>query len=166
MEKSASSDFVITRVFNAPRNRVWGAWTEREQLMQWFGPEGFTMPVAKLDFRPGGVFHYALRAPDDAEIWGKWVFKEIVAPHKLVMITSFSDAQGGVTRHPMAPVWPLETLSTTTLEEQGGKTVLTIHWSPLHASELEINTFVEGHSSMQQGWGGTLEKLTAYLASN
>lgn len=166
MEKNAGSDFVITRVFNAPRDTVWRAWTEREQLMQWFGPKGYTMPLASLDFRPGGIFHYALRAPDGAEIRGKWVFKEIVTPHKLVMISSFSDAQGGVTRHPMAPVWPLELLSTTTLEEQDGKTALTIHWAPQHASELEIKAFKEGHGSIQQGWGGTLDQLTAWLAAN
>lgn len=166
MEKNANVDFVLTRVFDAPREKVWRAWTEREQLMQWFGPKGFTMPVAKLDFRPGGVFHYALHAPDGSEMWGKWVFKEIFAPQKLVMVTSFSDPQGGVTRHSMAPTWPLETLSTTTLAEVNGKTLLKIHWSPLNASELEIKTFMEGHSSMQQGWGGTLEQLTVYLAAN
>ena len=56
MEKNADVNFVITRVFNAPREKVWRAWTEREQLMQWFGPKGFTMPVAHMDFRPGGFF--------------------------------------------------------------------------------------------------------------
>jgi uncharacterized protein YndB with AHSA1/START domain len=166
MKNNATVDFVITQVFNAPLDRVWKAWTEREQLMQWFGPKGFTMPDATMDFRPGGFFHYALRAADGTEMWGKWVFKEIVAPQKLVMITSFSDAQGGVTRHSMAPTWPLQTFSTTTLEEQNGKTVLTIRWAPLNASKLEIKTFKEGHSSMQQGWGGTFEQLDAYLAAN
>ena len=166
MENKGAADFVITRVFNAPRDKVWRAWTEREQLMKWFGPKGFTMPVATMDFRPGGMFHYALRSADGEEMWGKWVFREIVAPQKLVLISSFSDAQGRLTRHPMAPVWPLETHSTTTLEEQNGKTVLTIHWSPLNASEPEIKTFAEGHSSMQQGWGGTLDQLTDYLAAS
>lgn len=166
MEKNPANDFVITRIFNAPRDKVWRAWTERTQLMQWFGPKGFTMPVATMDFRSGGSFHYALRAADGAEMWGKWVFKEIVAPQKLVMITSFADAQGKVTRHSMAPTWPLETYSTTMLVEKDGKTELTIHWAPLNASELEIKTFKEGHSSMNQGWGGTFEQLDTYLAAN
>ena len=170
MEKNRKNagitDFVITRELNAPCNKVWRAWTEREQLMQWFGPKGFTMPVANLDFRPGGVFHYAMRSADGHDMWGKWIFKEIVAPQKLVLISSFSDAQGGITRHPMAADWPLETLSTTTFEEQNGKTLLTIRWSPWNATEAEIKKFTESHAGMQQGWGGTFEQLTAYLASN
>jgi uncharacterized protein YndB with AHSA1/START domain len=163
---SADQDFVISRVFNAPREMVWRAWTEREQLMQWFGPKGFTMPHAKLDLRPGGIFHYAMRSPDGKEMWGKWTFREIVAPNKLVLVSSFSDAQGGISRHPMSASWPLETLSTTTLEEHDDKTTLTIRWSPLNATELEMKTFAEAQSGMQQGWGGTFEQLAAYLSKS
>jgi len=161
---SADQDFVITRVFNAPREMVWRAWTEREQLMQWFGPKGFTMPHAEIDLRPGGLLHYAMRSPDGHEMWGKWIFREIVAPERLVLVSSFSDAQGGITRHPMSANWPLETLSTTTFEEHDGKTMLTIRWSPLNATESEMKTFSEAHRGMEQGWGGTFEQLAAYLA--
>jgi uncharacterized protein YndB with AHSA1/START domain len=161
---SAGQDFVIPRVFNAPREMVWRAWTEREQLVRWFGPKGSTILHATLDLRPGGTFHYAMRGPDGREMWGKWTFREIVAPKKLVLVSSFSDAQGGITRHPMSANWPLETLSTTTFEEHDGKTTLTIRWSPLNATELEMKTFAEAHSGMQQGWGGTFEQLAAYLA--
>jgi uncharacterized protein YndB with AHSA1/START domain len=163
---SAGRDFVIARVFNAPREMVWRAWTEREQLMQWFGPKGFTMPHAELDLRPGGIFHYVIRGPDGREMWGKWTFREIVAPKKLVLVSSFSNVQGGITRHPMSASWPLETLSTTTFEEHEGKTTLTIRWSPLNATELELKIFAEAHSGMQQGWGETFEQLAAYLAKS
>src|SRR5262249_1091602 len=54
--------FVISRTFDAPREQIWKAWTERARLMEWFGPAGFKMPAAKLDFRPGGTFHYCLAA--------------------------------------------------------------------------------------------------------
>ena len=157
-------EFIITRTFDAPRVRVWRAWTEREQLMQWFGPQGFTMSHANLDLRPGGHFHYALRSPHGQEMWGKWIFREIVAPQKLVLISTFSDAQGGITAHPMSPSWPRETLSTTTFDEHDGKTMLTIRWVPWNATELESKTFAESRSGMQQGWGGTFEQLAAYLA--
>jgi uncharacterized protein YndB with AHSA1/START domain len=86
--------FVITRLIAAPRERVWKAWTERKQLMQWFGPKGFTMPAAKLDLRPGGTFHYCLCAPNGEETWGKFVFREIAAPARLVLVNSFSDEDG------------------------------------------------------------------------
>jgi uncharacterized protein YndB with AHSA1/START domain len=161
---NAEQDFVITRVFDARRDVVWKAWTDREQLMQWFGPKGFTMPHAKLDLRPGGEFHYALRSESGQEMWGKWTFREIAAPEKLVLISSFSDAQGGIARHPMSVGWPLVTLSTTKFEEHEGKTTLTIRWSPWNATELEMKTFAAAHSGMKQGWSGTFAQLTAYLA--
>ena len=68
---SAEQEFVITREFNAPRERVWQAWTEREQLVRWFGPKGSTISHAMLDFRPGGTFHYEMRSADGKEMWGK-----------------------------------------------------------------------------------------------
>ena len=161
---TADQEFVISRVFDAPREKVWRAWTEREQLMKWFGPQGFTMSYAKLDLRPGGHFHYALRSPHGQEMWGKWTFREIVVPERLVLISTFSDAQGGITQHPMSPNWPRETLSTTTFEKHHGKTTITIRWAPFNATELECKTFAEAHSGMQQGWGGTFAQLAEYLA--
>jgi uncharacterized protein YndB with AHSA1/START domain len=157
--------FVISRTFDAPRERVWQAWTEVERLKQWFSPKGFTVIAAKMELRPGGSYHYGMRSPDGQEMWGKWVFREIKAPERLVLVNSFSDAQGGITRHPMAPTWPLEMLSTFIFEDEpGGKTKVTIRWSPHNATEEEQKTFDAGRDSMQQGWGGTLDQLAAYLA--
>ncbi len=158
--------FVITRTFDAPRDLVWKAWTERDRLLQWFGPKGFKMTTADLDFRPGGTFHYCLQAPDGKEMWGKFVYREIVPPKKLVLVSSFSDAKGGLTRHPFSAKWPLEMLSTTTLTEDGGKTTITIEWTPLHATAEERQTFESARAGMQQGWGGTFEQLAEYLAKN
>ena len=64
MSETNPAEFSFTRVFDAPRDLVWKAFTESERLMQWWGPKGFTMLVAKLDLRPGGVFHYSMRSPD------------------------------------------------------------------------------------------------------
>lgn len=105
-EKAVDREFVIARVFNAPRELVWKAWAERERLMQWFGPKGFTMPIAKMDFRPGGTFHYCLRSADGKEMWGKFVYREIVAPERIVLVNSFSDENGNLTRHPFSASWP------------------------------------------------------------
>lgn len=123
-QKAGVRPFVITRTFDAPRELVWKAWTERDRMMQWFGPKGFTMSTAKLDLRPGGIFHYCLRSPDGHEMWGKFVYREIVAPERIVLVNSFSDEKGGITRHPMSASWPLEMLSTTTLTEKNGKTTI------------------------------------------
>jgi uncharacterized protein YndB with AHSA1/START domain len=159
-----SKPFVISREFNAPRDLVWKAWTERDRLMQWFGPKGFVMTAAKLDFRPGGTFHYCLQSPDGKEMWGKFVYREIVMPEKIVLVNSFSDVKGGLTRHPFSPTWPLEMLSTTTFVEERGKTRLTIEWLPLNATDEERQTFDGARASMTQGWTGTLEQLADYLA--
>ncbi|MEJ1972832.1 MAG: SRPBCC family protein [Lacunisphaera sp.] len=158
-----SRPFETVREFNAPRELVWAAWTEEKHLRQWFGPKGCTLSRCSLDFRPGGVFHYCMRTPDGHEMWGKWTFREIVPPRKLVLVSSFSDAQGGITRPPMSATWPRETLSTTTLEERDGKTILTLRWVALNATDEERRTFDGAHDSMKQGWGGTMDQLATYL---
>ncbi len=75
---------VITRVFDAPRDLVFKAWTEPERLMRWWGPKGFTTPFCKVDLRPGGVFHYCLRSPEGRDVWGKGVYREIVEPERII----------------------------------------------------------------------------------
>ena len=157
-------EFVITRTFDAPRDLVFRAWTEREHLMRWWGPKGFTMRAGKIDLRPGGVFHYGMRAPDGSDMWGRWIFREVVKPERLVFIASFSDEQGGEARHPMAPDWPLETLSTITFADEGGRTTVTIRWTPHKATDAERKTFAAGRDSMQKGWTGTLDQFADYLA--
>jgi len=160
----APSEFSISRVLDAPRELVWKAWTEPERLMQWFSPKGFTNLSSKVDLRVGGTYHYGLRMPDGGEMWGKFVYREIVPPERLVHIIHFSDPEGGVARHPMSPTWPLKWLSTITLEAQGDKTLLTVRAVPYEATEEENRTFEEGRESMKAGWGGTLDQLEGYLA--
>jgi uncharacterized protein YndB with AHSA1/START domain len=144
---------------------VWAAFTEAERLKEWFGPKGFSREVSKLDFRAGGTYHYALKAPDGALMWGKWVFREIAPKHRIVAVTGFSDEKGGITRHPMAPTWPLQMLSTFTFEDDGpSKTKVTVRWAPYQATDEEIAAFEAGRPSMTQGWSGTMELLEAYLA--
>ncbi len=160
----AEEDFVISRVLDAPRELVWKAFTDPEHMRNWWGPKGFTVLVQKMDFRPGGSYHYCMRSPDGHDMWGKFVYREIVAPERIVFVNSFSDEAGGLTRHPMAPTWPLEMLSTFTFAESGGKTMFTVRWRPINATEEERKTFDAGRQGMNQGWGGTLDQLEAYLA--
>lgn len=160
-----SKEFVIERVFNAPRDLVWEVFTERDHLMNWWGPKGFKMIVGNLELKPGGTFHYGMQAPDGSEMWGKWVFREIVKPERLVFISSFSNKDGGLTRHPMAPTWPIEMLGTTTFTDQGGKTLLVNRVVALNAKDEERATFEGNFDSMKQGFGGTWDQLAAYLAS-
>lgn len=158
--------FVITREFAAPRALVWQAWTERDRLKQWFGPKGFTMPTAKMDFRPSGLFLYHLTGPNDAEVWGRFVYREIVPTTKLVWVNSFSDPAGGITRHPFTTdPWPLQLLTVVTFAENAGHTTVTVTWWPLDANEEELKVFNASHASMNGGWGGTMDQCQAYLGT-
>ena len=161
----ADEQFVYAREFDAPRDVVFAAWTEADCLARWFGPKGFTMLRCNIDLRPGGVFHYGMRAPDGQSMWGKWTFREIARPELLEFILSFSDEQGGATRHPMAVDWPLQMLSIVRFEDVGSRTRVTITASPIGANEAERRTFIENKGSMTEGWNGTAEQLDAYLKS-
>ena len=160
---SDKNQFIITRSLNAPRELVWKVWTEPEHLTKWLSPLGAELSVSNMDFRVGGLFHYCMKIPDGSEMWGRWIFREIEPPERLVLIQSFSDSEGGITRHPMSAVWPLETLSTTELGEHDNKTLLTLTWQPLNATDEEIAMFNSSHDSMNGGWGGTFSQLETYL---
>ncbi len=162
---SKQGTFVISRTFNAPLDRVWNAWTDPAQMAAWWGPKGFKAEVEKLELKPGGVFHYRLVSPQGQEMWGKFIFREIVPKQQLVFLSGFSDENEEMTRHPMAPVWPLYMLSTIGFSEAGGKTTVTVEWEPYEASETEMKAFEDARNSMQAGWTGTYDKLEDYLTT-
>ena len=160
-------DFIISRTFDAPRERVWKAWTSAEALAQWWGPKGAKIRVIKLDFRPGGIFHYAMAFQPGHDMYGRFIYREVAAPERLVFVGSFSDAEGGITRAPFPQLegkWPLEVLNTMTLTEQGGKTTISLRGAPINAAEEERKIFAGMTDSMRQGFGGTFDQLDAYLA--
>lgn len=158
-----SDSFSLTRTFDAPREIVFKAWTEAERMARWWGPKGFTMLVSKLDLRPGGVFHYGMRAPNGSEMWGRFVYREIVPPERLVFVSAFSDAEGNALPSPFMPTWPLEVLNVLTFSEQNGKTTITMMGSPLNATEAEAKAFGAAHASLRGGFKGTLDQLDEYL---
>lgn len=164
----AAEAFVITRELDAPRELVFAAFTQLEHLARWMGPEGTESVGCSLDLRVGGSYHYGLRAAGSQGpvMWGKWTFREIVAPERVVVVAQFSDEQGGLTRAPFFDgKWPLRTLSTTTFEAlPAGRTRLTLRWQPLEATAEETATFASNHASLNQGWGGTFDRLAAALA--
>jgi uncharacterized protein YndB with AHSA1/START domain len=132
-------------------------------MMQWFGPKGFKITTATQDMRPGGVFHYCMVSPDGMEMWGKWTYREIIPPQRIVWVNSFSRPNGGLGRHPLAPEWPAEMLSMVTFAEYQGKTTVTIQWAPINATADERKVFDTGRESMKAGWTGTMDRLAEYL---
>jgi uncharacterized protein YndB with AHSA1/START domain len=155
---------VVTRVFAAPRSLVFDAWADPQALTAWWGPKGHTLRVIRLDFRPGGVFHYATRSPAGQELWGRFVYREIVAPERIVFVSSFTDEAGNPVRSPFSPTWPLDVLNTLTLAERDGETTLTLRAVAHDATTAERETFEAGRDSLRRGFGGTLDQLAEYLA--
>jgi uncharacterized protein YndB with AHSA1/START domain len=153
-------ELTITRVFDAPRELVWKAWTEPERVKRWWGPKGFTSPVIKIDLRVGGEYLSCMRSPEGQDFWGKGIFREIVAPERLVMTDSFADKEGNTvpaSYYGMSGDWPLEMLVTVTFEEQEGKTKLTLKHSGIEGiSAMD-------RDNMEQGWSQSFDKLSVYL---
>jgi uncharacterized protein YndB with AHSA1/START domain len=160
----AQNELVITRELNAPRELVFKVWTKAEHLAKWWGPKGFALEVANLDFRPGGMFHYSMKSPTGDIMWGRFDYREIVAPEKIVFTNSFSDEAGNITRAPFSANWPLEILNKLALENAGTKTILTLSGYPINATDEECGMFEAMRANLQQGFGGTFEQLEAYLA--
>jgi uncharacterized protein YndB with AHSA1/START domain len=164
--KAEPAEFVIARVFDAPRQRVWDAWTKPDQLARWFGPKGVTTTVKAHDLRPGGMLHSHMDTPDGGRMWAKFVYREVTAPSRLVWVHSFSDEHAGVTRAPFFDGnWPLELLTTVTFADEGKATRVTLTWKPLNATDIERLTFAANMTSMNQGWTGSFEVLDAFLAA-
>ncbi|MFO1434911.1 MAG: SRPBCC family protein [Gammaproteobacteria bacterium] len=165
MLTSSQPEFLITRIFRAPRELVWQAWTDPAMLSKWFGPKGCSARIVNYELRPGGVWHSCLTMPDGNEMWGKFVYREVVPKQKLMWLHSFSNTEGDITRHPMSPNWPRVMLTTVIFEDAGKDTKITLSWTPYEATDIERQTFVDGMSGMAMGWGGSFTQLDAFLAN-
>jgi uncharacterized protein YndB with AHSA1/START domain len=150
---------VITRVIDAPRDLVFKAWTEPGRKKHWWGPNGFTTPFCTIDLRVGGVYHNCMRSPEGRDYWSKGVYREIVAPERIVCTDSFSDAEGNLVEPAQygMPEWPVETLITVTFAEREGKTTLTL--------QHDVPESVAERTGARQGWSESLDRLAAYLAA-
>lgn len=171
MNDTLSAPLILERRFAAPRELVYAALTEAKHLARWMSPPGMELSYCTVEATVGGAFHYAMRPVGMADVpamWGKWTFRELTAPARVVVVVQFSDRDGGVSRHPMAATWPLTTLSTTTLSastDPPAGTIMRIEWCAMNASAEEQASFDGAHAGMAQGWGGTMDGLERYLAA-
>ena len=161
-----TQELIITRVYNAPRELVYKAWSDAEALAQWWAPTGMSMTVKKLDFRPGGILHYRQVLPNGEALWGIFIYQDMREPEYINFVNSFSDEDGNKVRSPFHQAWPLEILNKVSFEENDGKTTLTLKGGPINATDEEIQLFVANRPSMNGGFKGVLDKLEEYLASN
>lgn len=157
-QRSARSELVITRVFDAPRELVWKAWSEPEHFNRWWGPKDYTCPFCEMDLRVGGKYLNCMRSPEGQEYWSTGVYREIVALERIVFTDCFADERGNVvpaTHYGMSSDFPLEMVVSVTLEDQDGRTKITLKHSGLPAGP-------EGQGA-QQGWNESFDKLAESL---
>ena len=153
LKVTARSDreIVMTRIFDAPRNLVFDAYTKPELLKRWLGVfGGYSMPVCEVDLRVGGAYRFVWRGPDGAEMGVRGVYREVVRPERLVHTEKFDEAW-----------YPGESLITTVLAEQGGKTTLTVtmRYESREARDAVLK------SPMESGVAQSYDKLAELLAA-
>jgi uncharacterized protein YndB with AHSA1/START domain len=166
MAKTADdSELNFSRVIDAPRELVFRVWTEPEHFAQWFGPHAVAVPFCRIDPRPGGELHFCHRLADGPEVWIKGVYREVVAPQRLVFALGFVDASGRPAAHPMFPEWPIDTVIVTTVifADHNGKTQLTVRQVLESTLPATPGAFKRHHEGAQVGWTQTLERLEAYV---
>jgi uncharacterized protein YndB with AHSA1/START domain len=139
-------EIVITRVFDAPRRRVFEALTDPAHVPHWFGPRGWALPVCVIDFRPGGSWRFVGRGPDGTEMGMRGVYQAIAPPERFVTTERFDD-------------YPGESLNTLVLTEEDGRTTITT--TVLYPSQ-EVRDAVLG-SGMPRGASQTYDRLAEYL---
>ncbi len=152
--KEHKEEVIITRIFDAPRDIIWKAWTDPEMSKRWWGPKNFTAPVAAFDLRVGGKYLNCMRGPDGKDYWSTGIYREIVPGERLVMTDSFADEKGGVvpaSYYGMTGDWPLELLVTMTLEEAGGKTKMVLRHEGIPSGLMREMT--------ETGWSESFDKL-------
>jgi uncharacterized protein YndB with AHSA1/START domain len=142
----------ITRLFDAPRELVWNAWTDPVHIACWWGPNGFTTTIHEMDVRPGGVWRQTMHGPDGTDYPNESTFIEVVKPQRIV----FSHT-GGKKGDPA-----VQFQSTWTFESEGEKTRLTLRM--VFASAAAREFVVKRHRAMEGG-NQTLGRLADYLAS-
>jgi len=153
LAKAPRREVVITRVFDAPRELVWKAWTDPKHLAQWWGPEGFTNPICEIDIRAGGAMRIVMRGPDGVDYPMGGVFREIVKPERLVF-TAFAEDQEG---NPL-----LEQHTVITFTDLGGKTRLTVNASAVGVAPIAAQ-YLQG---MEAGWTQSIDRLEKLLAKH
>lgn len=142
----------LTRIFDAPREVVFQAWTDAKQLARWWGPKGFTNPVCEIDPRPGGAINIHMHAPYGEVYPMGGIFHEITPPDRIVFTSkAFLDGKGNA---------ELEVMNTITFAEHNGKTKLTLHAKVVKATPMTAQAL----SGMDQGWNESLDRLAALVA--
>ena len=154
-------DLVIERIFDAPREQVWRAWTEPELFMRWWGPSNFTSPSCRMDVRPGGSYIWSMRDPGGNDYFSTGSFLEVVPPERLVYTDSFADKDGNIippSAFGMGDDFPAEIIVTVTLEDLGRQTKMRTIFSGMPDGP--------GTEMTAAGYNESLDKLASVVTKH
>lgn len=151
--KTTERELVLSRLIDAPREKVFKAWTDPALLTQWFAPSPWTTPFAQLDVRPGGASLVVMRSPDGNEFPNRGVYLDVVENERIVFTDAYTTAWEPSEKPFMTAI--------LTFEEENGKTRYTArvqHWTKADR---------EAHEEMgfHQGWGQCTDQLAALVAN-
>lgn len=137
-------DFTVGRVIDAPVDQVWRAWSDPTYVKQWWGPHGFTAPVAEMDFREGGTSLVGMRSPDGHDMFNTWTYRTIVPTERIEFVSKFADRDGNALEPAdigLPPAIPSEVPHSVVLRSLGeNKTEVTITESGYSSGpELELS---------------------------
>lgn len=149
--ETADHEIVISRVIDAPRERVWQAWVDPKQVVNWWGPRGFTTTIHKMGVRPGGVWSLTMHGPDGVDYPNYSTFIEVVKPERIVF------EHGGAKKGGPAAVFE----ATWTFEDVGGKTKVTGRM--VFPTAADRDKVVKAYGAIEGG-KQTLERLQEFLA--
>ena len=150
----SDQELVITRTFDAPRDLLWQMWTTAEHLRNWWGPEGWTLPVCEMDFRPGGSWFYCMEGPDDMQSCGIARYLEIEPPQRIVYEDAFADAEGNVVEG-----MPVAQIILEFIAEGDKTTVISITRYPTKEDRDKVLEM-----GLEAGIDQTMNRLDDYLA--
>jgi len=159
-------DLIVTRTFDAPVELVWKAWTEPEYVMKWWGPDYFTSPSAKIDFREGGTSLVCMRAPQDfggQDMYSTWVYQKIVPMQRIEFVQNLADEHGDKIDPAvfgMPPEFPRDTRTVVTFKDlENGKTEMTVTQYNMPAPDTEMG------KNAELGLNQSLDKMVAIFVS-
>ena len=164
-DKEGKDQFVINRSFRAPLEKVFAAWRDPAQLIQWSGPTGAAMEILRGTIEAGSEMHWRMGGPN-GPMYGCTRYLAIEPPTKIVYTQQFRDEQGGISRHPLLPTWPETMLTTVSFHDEGeGFTRVTLVWEPYGEASAEARKVFRGmRPGMTGGWTGSFDKLEEFLA--
>lgn len=153
-----NGDLFITHVFDAPRELVFTAWTDAQQLMQWYAPDGCTIEFKTIDVREGGEFHSVIHDPVHGDCWIIGIYREVVANERLVFTMELSNEQGTVATAVDAGKpedWPQAIVTTVTFTAKGDKTEITLHQTVAEEEAKKTGAY--------QSWFSMFNRLDAVV---